>query len=128
MSIDPTYSRRMLLSHGVGAALALPVTLRAAAHPATGRVEKGAAFEPLVVLDPGHGGRDPGAVGACGTCEKHIAFAIAGETPRTLRAARGVRVGEPRGAAAARPPNTSPSVGGGPPPARGGRPGDTVWP
>ncbi len=91
MSIDPTYSRRMLLSHGVGAALTLPVTLRAAADAAPARVRE-TASAPLVVLDPGHGGRDSGAVGACGTCEKHISFAIAGELARTLRAVGRYRV------------------------------------
>ena len=30
----------------------------------------------IVTLDPGHGGRDPGAVGLNGTFEKNIAFAI----------------------------------------------------
>ncbi|MDW8055409.1 MAG: N-acetylmuramoyl-L-alanine amidase [Elusimicrobiota bacterium] len=33
--------------------------------------------KPLVVIDPGHGGEDPGAVGKYGTKEKHINLAIA---------------------------------------------------
>ncbi len=41
------------------------------------------APRPLVVLDPGHGGHDPGAIGARGTFEKHIVLAAA----RDLRAA-----------------------------------------
>ena len=44
-----------------------------------------------VVLDPGHGGRDPGAVGPTGLEEKTIALDIALGTARVLRA-RGVDV------------------------------------
>jgi len=43
---------------------------------------------PLVVLDPGHGGRDPGATGAAGTEEKRIVLAAALDLKARLEAAK----------------------------------------
>lgn len=43
-----------------------------------------------VVLDPGHGGHDPGAIGVRGTHEKDITLDIAKELARQLRKARGL--------------------------------------
>lgn len=47
---------------------------------------------PLVVLDPGHGGRDPGAIGVSGIHEKRIVLAAALELKRRLEQARTCRV------------------------------------
>ena len=47
---------------------------------------------PLVVLDPGHGGRDPGAIGAGGTLEKRITLAAALAVKRRLEAGGRCRV------------------------------------
>ncbi len=47
---------------------------------------------PLVVLDAGHGGIDPGAIGVIGTYEKNIALPTVFELARQLEATRRFRV------------------------------------
>ncbi|MFL5257515.1 MAG: N-acetylmuramoyl-L-alanine amidase [Rhodopila sp.] len=47
---------------------------------------------PLVMLDPGHGGKDPGAIGISGTLEKHVSLAAALELKRQLEASGRYRV------------------------------------
>jgi N-acetylmuramoyl-L-alanine amidase len=42
--------------------------------------------KPIVVIDPGHGGVDPGTIGAGGTYEKTITLAMAREVKRVLEA------------------------------------------
>jgi N-acetylmuramoyl-L-alanine amidase len=73
-----------------GALAARPEQLSARAlakQPPTTR-----APAPLVMLDPGHGGKDPGAIGVSGTYEKQIALAAALELKRQLEAAGRYRV------------------------------------
>ena len=45
----------------------------------------------IVVVDPGHGGEDPGAVSRNGTKEKDIVFAVARKTVRQLNRSRGIK-------------------------------------
>ena len=59
---------------------------------AQSRPRRAAPALPLVVVDAGHGGRDPGAVGPSGTLEKTVVLATAQELGRQLRATRRYRV------------------------------------
>lgn len=63
--------------YSVSLAMPVPVAAEGGPLPAV----RGAAGLPLVVLDPGHGGRDPGATGVDGIAEKTL----------TLEAARAIR-------------------------------------
>ena len=45
----------------------------------------------VIVIDPGHGGEDPGAVGRGGTKEKHIALAVARRMQRRLNRMAGIK-------------------------------------
>jgi len=45
----------------------------------------------VIAIDPGHGGRDPGAIGPGGTHEKHVVLSIARELARQIDATPGMR-------------------------------------
>ena len=59
--------------------------------PAPSRKDAPAA-EKIVVIDPGHGGRDPGAQGQSGTVEKVVTLAAAKELASILEARGGYKV------------------------------------
>jgi len=45
----------------------------------------------VIAIDPGHGGRDPGAIGPAGTYEKNVVLAIARELARQINATPGMQ-------------------------------------
>ena len=84
-------TRRLLLGHGTVASFLLPAASAfAEVTPARHRLRPGSL--PLVMLDPGHGGKDPGAIGVSGTYEKQVALATAQQLRRQLEASGRYRV------------------------------------
>jgi N-acetylmuramoyl-L-alanine amidase len=59
---------------------------------ASNRPSGAGSSAPLVMLDPGHGGKDPGAIGVSGTFEKNVSLATALELKRQLEAGGRYRV------------------------------------
>ncbi len=83
--------RSLLLLAALLAAPRAPA-LAAAPAPRQGQPRAPVAPKPLVVLDAGHGGKDPGAIGITGTYEKRIVLAAALELKRALERSAKVRV------------------------------------
>lgn len=83
--LTPLTTRRQLLLSGAALALLPTFGARAKSEPATPQVAPRAAApasraadgKKIVMLDPGHGGIDSGAVGHEGSEEKHIVLEIA---------------------------------------------------
>ncbi|HTO82031.1 MAG TPA: N-acetylmuramoyl-L-alanine amidase, partial [Methylomirabilota bacterium] len=69
------------------AAMAIPATL-APPKPA----DQGGHRIPVIVLDPGHGGKDPGANGPDGTLEKNVTLQMAKDLKRVLESTGRYRV------------------------------------
>jgi len=100
MVSSPPVTRRLLLrrfaagSPVIGTFLLPPAVHGAmAARPKQRHPDAGSAKPPpLVMLDPGHGGKDPGAIGLSGTYEKQVSLAAALELKRQLETGGRYRV------------------------------------
>lgn len=90
--------RRKLFLRILGLSVIVPASLSAGAAGATpprkpaARPTTPPPPKPLVVLDPGHGGKDPGCIGATGTHEKRVVLAAALELRKLLQQGAKVRV------------------------------------
>lgn len=93
---DGGLKRRLALGVLVGGSmgLAMPALAQSARTAPTGPKAKPAPppRPRLIVLDPGHGGADPGTTGASGMHEKTVVYAVATELERQLTAGRRYRV------------------------------------
>ena len=89
-------SRRQVLKAGVAALALSSVTARAASSNTALKTNNGHSVparkstpKRLVMLDPGHGGIDSGAIGHSGSKEKHVVLAIA-KTVRSILQSQGI--------------------------------------
>ncbi len=87
-------SRRQLLLLGAGAALSVGYSAPVlAAPPQKAHVaipEKKPKAPRLIMIDPGHGGHDPGAIGVSGTLEKDVTLDIARKMQAALSRQPGI--------------------------------------
>ncbi len=71
------------VAHG---AVAAPAMTEAVSSLPESHIEKPMVEKPLLVMiDPGHGGKDPGAIGGKGTYEKHVVLDIAKHLQQQLQ-------------------------------------------
>ena len=80
----------LALAQPLSSASALAGQQRPERKPASGTSPQTAPRSRLVMLDPGHGGADPGAIGTRGTHEKAVTLDIAREVARLLAQRHGI--------------------------------------
>ncbi len=87
MALLEDYSKGKINSNGTGTGDTPPVQPRQPAiidTPAPSTPRRNSNRQPIIVLDPGHGGEDPGAIGPSGLREKDVVLSIARETKKSL--------------------------------------------
>ena len=88
MALLEDYSQGKISNRGTGAdtppVRRLPDPPRAERTPPPSTPDRHHHRQPVIVLDPGHGGEDPGAIGKSGLREKDVVLSIARETKKRL--------------------------------------------
>jgi N-acetylmuramoyl-L-alanine amidase len=91
MSLRIEFGRRQVIRLLSGGAISLVLSAKASRVWAENQ-RRAAGKSRVVMLDPGHGGQDPGAIGVSGTYEKFIALATARAAARYLEGTGRFRV------------------------------------
>ncbi len=90
MALLNDYSQGKIRSDGTGSTPPVrerqPVIIDDTPPPSTPSSPRRHDRRPVIVLDPGHGGEDPGAIGGSGLREKDVVLSIARETKKRLDA------------------------------------------
>ncbi len=90
MALLNDYSQGKIRSDGTGSTPPVrerqPVIIDDTPPPSTPSSPRHHDRRPVIVLDPGHGGEDPGAIGGSGLREKDVVLSIARETKKRLDA------------------------------------------
>ena len=67
---------RLVIDFAASGAAPVPAATATAPATQTGGTARAATRRPIIVIDPGHGGRDPGAIGRGGVREKDIVLTV----------------------------------------------------
>ncbi|QMT45699.1 N-acetylmuramoyl-L-alanine amidase [Neisseria dentiae] len=90
MALLNDYSQGKIRSDGTGSTPPVrerqPVIIDDTPPPSTPSSPRRHDRRPVIVIDPGHGGEDPGAIGGSGLREKDVVLSIARETKKRLDA------------------------------------------